>query len=65
MLTLESQGQNLTSGQGHLRSRRDPDRSCCVSVDTSRRQEKHSGTDSTALSLFHQKLEAKNAFDLT
>ena len=51
-------GQNLTSGQGHLRSRRDLDRSWCISVDASR-QEKHIGTNRTALSLFYQKLEEK------
>ena len=61
--TLKSQGQNLTSGQGHVRLRFNPDRSCCISVDASRR-EKRAGLNHTALSLFYQKLEAKNVFEL-
>ena len=57
MLTLKSQGQNLTSVQGHVGSPFDRGRSDCMSVDVSRR-EKQIGLNRTALSLFYQ-LEAK------
>ena len=53
-----SQCQNVTLGQGHVRARADPDRSCCISVDASC-PEKHIGINPTALFLFYQKLEAK------
>ena len=49
--------------QGHLRSRRDPGMSCCISVEASRREE-YIEINHTALSLFYQKLEAKNVLDL-
>ena len=61
MLTLKNQGQNSTSGEGYVRSRGDPDESCCTSVNASW-QEKHIGTKPTAPSLFCQELETK--FDL-
>ena len=63
ILTLEDQCQSLTSGQGHVRSRVEPSRSYCISVDASRRV-KHIGTIHRVLSLFYQKLEAKSEFDL-
>ena len=44
------------------RSQSDPDRLCYISFNASWR-EKQIGTNRTALSLFYQKLEAKNAFD--
>ena len=62
ILTLKGQFQNLTSGQGHVRSRVGTSRSYCISVDAST-QEKHIGTIPSALSLFYQKLEAKNECD--
>ena len=48
--------------QGHMRSRADPDRPCCISVDAVWR-DKHIGSNLAVLSLFYQKLEAKTAFD--
>ena len=63
ILALKGQCQNLTSGQGHVRSCVKPSRSCCISVDASVR-EKHIGTIPSALPLFYQKLEAKNECDL-
>ena len=66
MLNLKSQGQNLTSGQGLVRSFGGTGRPCCTSVDASRRV-KSIGLNPTDLSLFYQKLEAikKDVFDLT
>ena len=58
MLTLKVQSQNLTLGQGHLRSRIEPSRSYCISFDASV-QEKHIGIIPSALCLFYQKLAAK------
>ena len=55
ILTLKCQFQNLTLGQGHVKT---PSRSYCISVEASGR-EKHIGTIPSALSLFYQKLEAK------
>ena len=46
---------NLTSSQGHVRSRGDPYRSCCMSLNASR-QEKLIGTNPTARSPFYKKL---------
>ena len=63
MFFFKGEGQNLSPGQGHVRSRRHPDRSCYISVDVSW-QEKHIGTNGTALSLLYQNLETENSFDL-
>ena len=54
--------QNLTSGQGHVRSHVEPGRSYCMSVDVSMRV-KHTGIIPNALSLFYQKLDANKEFD--
>ena len=63
IFTLKGRCQNLTSGRGHVRSRVAPSRSYCISIDASV-PEKHIGTIPSALSLFNQKLEAKNECDL-
>ena len=63
ILTLKGQFQNLAPGQGHVRSRVQPSNSYCILVDVSVRA-KHIGTIPSALSLFYQKLEAKNECDL-
>ena len=55
ILTLKCQFQNLTLGQGHVKT---PSRSYCISVEASVR-EKHIGTIPSALSLFYQMLETK------
>ena len=55
---MHVQGQNLTSVQGHVRSRDNPDKSCFIPVDAFRR-DKHIGTDPTAPPLFYQKLREK------
>ena len=39
--TLKGQCQNLTSGQGYVRSRVEPNRSCRISVDVSMAREAH------------------------
>ena len=57
-LTLKGQCQNMTSGQGHVRSRGESSRSCCISVEVSVRG-KRIGDISSALSVFYQKLDAK------
>ena len=64
ILALKCQYQNLTSGQGHVRSRVDRSTSYRVSIDASV-QEKRIGTIPSAVSLFYQKLEANNECDLT
>ena len=58
ILTLKGQCQNLTSGQGHLRSRIEPSRSYYISINAYV-QEKHIGIIPSALSLFYQKLRQK------
>ena len=40
----KSRGQNLTSGEGHVRSHGDPSKLCCILVDASGR-EKHIGSN--------------------
>ena len=61
-LTLKGQCQNIPSGQCHVRSHRDPSRSR-ISVDASRRGT-HNGAMPNDLSLFNNKLEARNALYL-
>ena len=52
---IKDQCQTLTLGQGHVRSRDEPSRSCCISVDASTRV-KHTGAIPlpSALSLIYQ-----------
>ena len=60
-IELKGQGHSLISGQGQLRSRVEPNRSYCMSVDASI-QEKHIGTIPSALV---QNITANNKFDFT
>ena len=59
ILTLKCQVHNLTSGQGHVRSRVEASKSYFISVDASAVREKHIGTIPSTLYLFYQKLEKK------
>ena len=58
---------NLTSSQGHARSRGDPDRSCCMSLNASR-QEKFIGTnpllDLYSVKSYRQKKTHLTSYDL-
>ena len=58
LLTLKGQYQNLTLGQGHVRSGVGISTSYCISVDVSV-QEKHIGIIPSVLSLFYQMVAAK------
>ena len=58
MLALKGQCENLTSGQGHVRSCGKPIRSCCILADAFMRA-KHIEAIPGAWSVFYQMLEEK------
>ena len=58
MMTLKSQGQNLTSGQGHAEVKVIRIGQCCISFDASGREESFE-TMRTAVAHFYEKLLAE------
>ena len=60
---FERLGQQLTSGQGHMRSHIDPSRPCCISVNASS-QDKHNETTLMSQAHFNRELLAKPVYDL-
>ena len=58
MMTLKGQGQNLTSGQGHVEVKVTETGQCCISFDASWR-EKSSETMRIAVAHFYKKLLAE------
>ena len=59
MITMKGQGQNLTSGQGHVEVKVTLICQCCTSFDVSWREESFEAMR-TAVAHFYQKLLAKN-----
>ena len=60
-MTLQGEGQSLTSGQVRLRSRDDRNGSYCISID-SPGQDERTDTNLTSLSLFDQKWLANDGW---